>query len=110
MSRNKENNSLNIILYSLPEGNVKVDVVYFVETFWLTQKWMEELFGVEVPAISKHLKNIFKISVLQENSVRKKLLRTAATGKNYNTKHYNLDMIISLGYRVKSCQATQYRI
>ena len=64
MSENTENNSSNIILYSSPEGSVKVDVVYSGETFWLTQKRMAELFGVAVPAISKHLKNIFETGEL----------------------------------------------
>jgi hypothetical protein len=65
---------------------------------------------VERPGITQHIKNIFKEGELQEKSVSKKFLRTAADGKNYNTKHYNLDMIISLGYRVNSKIATQFRI
>lgn len=110
MSENTENNSSNIILYSSPEGNVKVDVVYSGETFWLTQKRMAALFGVAVPAISKHLKNIFETGELQENSVISKMETTAADGKNYTTAFYSLDAVIAVGYRVNSRQATQFRI
>ena len=110
MSENTENNSSNIILYSSPEGSVKVDVVYSGQTFWLTQKRMAELFGVAVPAISKHLKNIFETGELQENSVISKMETTAADGKNYTTAFYSLDAVIAVGYRVNSRQATQFRI
>jgi hypothetical protein len=89
---------------------VKVDVVYSGETFWLTQKRMAELFGVAVPAISKHLKNIFETGELQENSVISKMETTAADGKNYTTAFYSLDAVIAVGYRVNSRQATQFRI
>jgi len=109
MAENK-NNSSDIILYSSPEGNVKVEVMYSGETFWLTQKRMAELFGVEVPAVSKHLKNIFETGELQEDSVISKMETTAADGKNYVTAFYNLDAIIAVGYRVNSRQATQFRI
>lgn len=104
------NNSSDIILYSSPEGNIKVEVVYSGETFWLTQKRMAELFGVEVPAVSKHLKNIFETGELQEDAVISKMETTAADGKNYVTAFYNLDAIIAVGYRVNSRQATQFRI
>lgn len=103
-------NSSDIILYSSPEGNIKVEVVYFGESFWLTQKRMAELFGVEVPAVSKHLKNIFETGELQEDAVISKMETTAADGKNYVTTFYNLDTIIAVGYRVNSRQATQFRI
>lgn len=103
-------NSSDIILYSSPEGNIKVEVVFSGETFWLTQKRMAELFGVEVPAVSKHLKNIFETGELQEDSVISKMETTAADGKNYVTAFYNLDAIIAVGYRVNSRQATQFRI
>ncbi len=76
MAENK-NNSSDIILYSSPEGNIKVEVIYSGETFWLTQKRMAELFGVEVPAVSKHLKNIFETGELQEDSVISKMETTA---------------------------------
>lgn len=109
MAENK-NNSSDIILYSSPEGNIKVEVIYSGETFWLTQKRMAELFGVAVPAVSKHLKNIFETGELQEDAVISKMETTAADGKNYLTAFYNLDAIIAVGYRVNSRQATQFRI
>jgi hypothetical protein len=87
-----------------------VEVIYSGETFWLTQKRMAELFGVEIPAISKHLKNIFETGELQESTVISKMETTAADGKNYITAFYNLDAIIAVGYRVNSRQATQFRI
>jgi len=103
----KEN---NIILYNTPTGNVKVEVIFNNETFWLTQKRMAELFGVEVPAISKHFKNIFEENELQEIAVVSKMETTANDGKNYLTNFYNLDAIIAVGYRVNSKEATQFRI
>ncbi len=105
-----DNTSSDIILYSSPEGNIRVEVVYSGETFWLTQKRMAELFGVEVPAVSKHLKNIFETGELQGDAVVSKMETTAADGKNYVTAFYNLDAIIAVGYRVNSKQATQFRI
>jgi len=100
----------NIILYSNEKGNVNISVTYQNDTFWLTQKAIAALFGVEVPAISKHLKNIFESGELAENSVISILETTAADGKNYKTSYYNLDAIIAVGYRVNSKQATQFRI
>ena len=105
-----DNHSSDIILYSSPDGNVRVEVIYSGETYWLTQKRMAELFAVEIPAISKHLKNIFETGELQESSVISKMETTAADGKNYITAFYNLDAIIAVGYRVNSRQATQFRI
>lgn len=105
-----DNNSSDIILYSSADGNVRVEVFYSGETFWLTQKRMAELFGVEIPAISKHLKNIFETGELQESLVISKMETTAADGKNYVTAFYNIDAIIAVGYRVNSHQATQFRI
>jgi hypothetical protein len=99
-----------IIFYSTPEGNKKVEVVFQDETAWLTQKALAELFGVRVPAINKHLKNIFASGELAEDSVISILETTAADGKSYKTRHYNLDAIIAVGYRVNSYQATQFRI
>lgn len=100
----------NIIFYNSPQGNVQIEVVYNAETFWLTQKKMAELFGVEVPAISKHLKNIFNSGELQESSVVSKMEITAEDGKKYQTTFYNLDTVIAVGYRVNSVRATQFRI
>lgn len=99
-----------IIFYSTPDGNKKVGVVIQDETAWLTQKALAELFGVQVPAINKHLKNIFESGELVETSVISILETTAADGKNYKTRYYNLDAIIAVGYRVSSYQATQFRI
>ena len=99
-----------IVLYSNSEGLVTVQVTYLNDTFWMPQKLIAQLFGVEVPAISKHLKNIFKSGELDENSVISILETTAADGKNYSTTFYNLDAIIAVGYRVNSKQATQFRI
>lgn len=100
----------DIIFYSSPEGHIRVEVLYGNETFWLPQKRMAELFGVEVPAISKHLKNIFESGELQEDQVISKMETTASDGKKYLTSFYNLDAIIAVGYRVNSKQATQFRI
>ncbi|HEY8783198.1 MAG TPA: virulence RhuM family protein [Mucilaginibacter sp.] len=108
MSDSPPNN--DIIFYSTPTGEVKIEVIFNDETFWLTQKRMAELFGVEVPAISKHLKNIFESGELIETSVVSKMETTANDGKNYFTSFYNLDAIIAVGYRVNSYQATQFRI
>ena len=99
-----------IILYTSPEGKKKVEVVFNNDNFWLTQKAMAELFGVQRPAITKHLKNIIDTGELIEDSVGSILEHTADDGKIYATKYYNLDAIIAVGYRVNSYQATQFRI
>lgn len=99
-----------ILLYNSENGKVNVTVTYLNDTFWLTQKAIAALFGVEVPAISKHLKNIFETGELVENSVVSKMETTANDGKKYLTAYYNLDAIIAVGYRVNSKQATQFRI
>ncbi|GDY21037.1 hypothetical protein LBMAG56_23830 [Verrucomicrobiota bacterium] len=98
------------LLYTAPDGAVKVDVFFKDETVWLTQKALAALFGVNVPAINKHLKNIFESGELVEDSVVSILETTAADGKNYQTRYYSLDAIIAVGYRVNSYQATQFRI
>ena len=100
----------NFLIYSLPNNQVRVDVFLQNETVWLTQKAMAVLFDVNVPAISKHLSNIFAEGELNEDSVISILETTASDGKNYKTKYYNLDAIISVGYRVNSAKATQFRI
>lgn len=99
-----------ILLYQTPSGKIKVDVLFQDETFWMTQKKMAELFGVQRPAITKHLKNIFESGELVEGSVSSILEHTADDDKNYKTTFYNLDAIIAVGYRVNSKQATQFRI
>ena len=106
----KEIQKTEIIFYSSPTGNKYIEVQYIDETFWLSQKLMAELFGVETHTINYHLKEIFKSGELDENSVIRKIRITASDGKNYNTKYYNLDAIISVGYRVNSSQATQFRM
>jgi len=100
----------NFLLYTTPEGDIKVDVFLHNENIWLTQKRIAELFGVQVPTINEHLKNIFNSGELDENSVIRNFLITAADGKKYNTHFYNLDAIIAVGYRVNSKQATHFRI
>ncbi len=98
------------LLYSTPGGGIKVEVLLNNETIWLPQQRMAELFHVGVPAISKHLKNIFESGELEQNSVISILESTAKDGKKYQTKYYNLDVIVSVGYRVNSAQATRFRI
>lgn len=97
-----------IILYQ-PDASVKLEVRLENETVWLTQKQIADLFGVKQPAISKHLKNIFESGELIEASVHSILEYTATDGKSYKTKFYNLDAILSVGYRVNSKNATLFR-
>jgi hypothetical protein len=99
-----------IILYTTPDGVAKVEVAYEEETFWLNQKQMADLFGVDIRTISEHLGNIFRSGELDEDSVVRNFRITASDGKSYDTKHYALDAIIGVGYRVNSKQATQFRI
>ena len=99
-----------ILIYKTPNGKVNVEVFLHNENIWLTQKRMAELFNVGIPAINKHLSNIFESGELNKNSVISILEITAEDGKSYKTKFYNLDAIISVGYRVNSAQATQFRI
>ena len=103
-----ENNS-QIIIYTTEKGETKLEIRLENETVQLTQKLMAELFQTTVPNINIHIGNIFSEGELVENSVIKEFLITAADGKNYNTKFYNLDMIISVGYRIKSKLATRFR-
>jgi len=98
------------LLYTTPEGSVHVDVLFQDETAWLTQKRLAELFGVEVNTINYHIKEVFENAELKENSVIRNFRITASDGKSYETQFYNLDMIISVGYRVNSEQATRFRI
>ena len=107
---NEPTNNSDFILYTSSDGEVKVDVFLQDETVWLTQKSIAQLFGVDRSVVTKHLKNIFESGELDENSVCAKIAHTASDGKNYQTKYYNLDTIISVGYRVNSKQATQFRI
>jgi hypothetical protein len=97
------------ILFKTEGDKISVDVRIESETVWLTQAHLAELFQTSRPNITMHIKNILEDGELQEVSVCKDFLHTAADGKNYNTKYYNLDMIISLGYRINSKIATQFR-
>ena len=100
---------IQFILYNLPEKEGKVRVIIRDETLWCTQKAMAQLFGVDRTVVSKHLKNIFESAELQQDSVCAKFAHTAEDGKIYNTQFYNLDAVISVGYRVNSLQATRFR-
>ena len=102
-------NEIQFLLYNMPEVEGKVQVVIKDDTIWCTQKAMAQLFGVGVPAISKHLKNIFEEGELQMDSVISKMEITAADNKNYSTTFYSLDAIIAVGYRVNSLKATRFR-
>ena len=110
------NKELQFLIYSTPEENVLVDVVVKDENIWVTQKAMAELFGVKVPAISKHLKNIFEEGELQQEVVVSKMEITTQHGaladktQHHEANFYNLDAIISVGYRVNSLKATKFRI
>lgn len=99
-----------IVIYQTKDKKVKLEVTLELETVWLTQQQIAKLFGIQRPAITKHLHNIFKSKELQENSVCSKMEHTASDGKKYRTNFYNLDAIISVGYRVNSSRATQFRI
>lgn len=99
-----------IIIYQTQDGQTKIDVRIENETVWLTQNQMVELFQSSKANISEHISHIFEEGELDENSVVRNFRTTASDGKNYNTKHYNLDVIISVGYRVKSLRGTQFRI
>ena len=99
-----------IILYQAEDGGTRLQVRLQGETVWLTQKLMAELFQTSVPNVSMHIRNVFADGELLADSVVKEFLTTAADGKSYGTQHYNLDVIISVGYRVKSLRGTQFRI
>ena len=100
----------DFLLYKSPDGDVKVSVLLKNENIWLSQKAMSHLFDCSSDNISLHLKNIFKSGELEQNSVTEDFSVTADDGKNYRVKHYNLDAIISVGYRVNSLRGTQFRI
>lgn len=99
-----------IILYKTPNQEIKVEILVENETIWLSQQRIAELFDTTKQNVSLHVKNIFESGELDESSVVKDFLTTATDGKNYKTKHYNLDAIISIGYRVNSASATHFRI
>ena len=99
-----------IIIYQTNDGKNKIDVKLEGETVWLTQTQMVELYQSSKSNVSEHIKHIFEEKELEEDSVVRKFRTTASDGKQYDVSHYNLDMIISLGYRIKSSIATQFRI
>lgn len=105
-----EENKSQIVIYKTESGETKLDVRFQNETVWLTQAQMSELFMKNKKTISEHINNIFKEGELNKNSVVRNFRTTANDGKSYNTNYYNLDVIISVGYRVKSKQGTQFRI
>ncbi len=111
-----QDQTTEFLLYTAPNGEVKIEVLLSDETIWLTQKRMAELFGVQRPTITKHLKNIFESNELQEDAVCSILEHTTEHGaiagktQTQKVKYYNLDAVISVGYRVNSAQATQFRI
>lgn len=99
-----------IVLFKTPEGDTQIDVKLEEETVWLTQKQLSQLFQTERSVITKHINNIIKTKELERNSVCAKFAHTASDGKTYRSNFYNLDMIISVGYRVNSKRGTQFRI
>ena len=98
-----------ILIYTTDDGGIRIDVRMVDETVWLTQAQMSRLFEKDKRTISEHIRNVFKKGELDENSVVRKFRTTAADGKNYEVMYYNLDVIISVGYRVKSHRGTQFR-
>ena len=104
---NKTDN--NIVIYQSEDGKVHLDVVYNEETMWLTQQQLCELYQTSKSNVSEHIKHIFEDEELNESSVVRKFRTTASDGKTYEVNHYNLDMILSLGYRVRSITATRFR-
>jgi hypothetical protein len=111
MAKNKliRNSTTEFLIFTAQAGENSIEARYEDETIWLSQKLMGELFAVETNTINYHLKELFKSNEVNENSVTRKFRITANDGKNYNTNFYNLDAIISVGYRVNSVRATQFR-
>ena len=99
-----------IEIYTAEDGQTRIDVRFEQDTVWLSQAQMIELFEKNKRTVSEHIRNIFRENELEGNSVVRKFRTTAEDGKSYNVKHYNLDVVISVGYRVKSQRGTQFRI
>ncbi len=97
-----------IILYQTEDGRTRIQCRFENETIWLTQKLMAELFQKDVRTINEHIQNVFEEGELSPESVIRKFRITAADGKTYDTQHYNLEVVISVGYRVKSPRGTQF--
>ena len=104
-----DENKGDIVIYQSESGETKIDVRFQDETVWLTQAQLCELYQSSKANVSEHIKNIFEEGELEQSAVVRKIRTTAADGKTYAVNHYNLDMIISLGYRIKSSIATQFR-
>ncbi len=100
----------NFVIFKTKTGKINIDVYFQDNNLWLTQKLMAELFEVKVPTVNEHLKNIFAIKELEQDSVIRNFRITADDSKHYDVKHYSLDAIIALGYRINSKRATQFRI
>ena len=109
MSKNKKLPDNQITVYQTPDGKINIEVLYANENIWLPQKRIAELFDVDRSVVTKHLKNIFSESELQEDSVCANFAHTAEDGKEYQTKFYSLEAIIAVGYRVNSERGTQFR-
>ena len=106
----KNENEVSFLFYRTNTGDTNIAVVLEGENIWVTQKNMAGIFGTSRENITMHLRNIFESNELDEESVSKEILHTAADGKKYKTKFYNLDSIISVGYRVNSQKATHFRV
>lgn len=106
----QKNSTTQFLIFTAETGNPQIEVRIEGEMVWLTQKLMAELFDVTIPTINEHLKNIFETLELQENSVIRNFRITATDGKEYDTMHYNLDVVIAVGYRVNSKRATHFRM
>jgi hypothetical protein len=106
----QDKNESNIVIYTTEDGQARLAVKIEGETVWLTQDQMAELFDKGRSTITEHIQNAFKEGEMDENSVCREFRRTGSDGKDYSVKHYNLDAIISVGYRVKSLRGTQFRI
>ncbi|EXI62892.1 hypothetical protein MHD_01735 [Mannheimia granulomatis] len=108
-SKQIRNSTAEFLIFTQQNSEENITVRYENNEIWLTQKLIAQLFDVSIPTINEHLKHIFDSKELDEMSVIRNFLITAADGKNYKTKHYNLDAVISVGYRVNSIRATQFR-
>jgi hypothetical protein len=109
MNSSNESRGGEVVVYEAPDGQVRFEVRLERETVWLTQQQMADLFGRERSVITKHVRNVFREGELESESVCAKFAHTAADGKTYHVDHYNLDVVISVGYRVKSLRGTQFR-
>ena len=106
----QKNTTAEFLIFTVETGNPKIEVRIEGEMVWLTQKLMAELFDADIRTVSEHLQNIFKSGELNEASVIRIFRITATDGKEYDTQHYNLDAVISVGYRVNSKRATSFRV